>query len=85
VQLYYSFQLRPLPVELQSDELENANFLKFRNRIFCVFGAPCKKAASYLCWIMQICCGLAFSADLDCLRPAGDVLCFYSLLYVLIH
>jgi len=60
---YYSFQLRPLAAAWQSDRPESANFLKFRNHFFCVFGTPCSKA----CRIMQICCVLAFSVGLHCL------------------
>jgi len=59
VRLYCSFQLRPLAVARQSVKLKSANFLKFRNRVFCAFGAPCS--------IMPICCGPAFSAGLHCL------------------
>jgi len=35
---------------------------------FLHFGTPCRKAASYMCRIMPVCCGLAFSAGLHCLR-----------------
>jgi len=36
-----------LAVVWQSVKLKSANFLKFCNRIFCFFGAPCRKAADY--------------------------------------
>jgi len=51
VHLYYSFQLRPQAVAWQSDKLESANFLKYRNRIFCVFEHPVGKQ-------LAICAGL---------------------------
>jgi len=71
-----NFLAAPLAVAWQSDKLESVKFLKFRNRIFCIFGTPCRKAASYPCRIIQVCCRLAFSACVHCLQLA--MLCVSS-------
>jgi len=44
VRVYYNFQLCSLAVVWQKVKLKSANFLKFRDHIFGVFGAPCGKA-----------------------------------------
>jgi len=72
----------PLAVAWQSDKLESANFLKLCNRIFSVIVPPCRKVASYLCRILQICCRLAFSAGLHCLRSV--IRCVSGLFFIFI-